>query len=106
MSTKKFGGPGRSQGNAATDPMGTVRRSPDGVFLAVMWPSPPHPHSWHVIDHCGSVGYEAPGRVTHWPVIGATPGSPAAGMTLADKSPGRRETVHVDTLTTDSEVTR
>lgn len=100
MSIRKqqFGGGGRKQGNSAADPMGTVRRSPDGYWLAIMWPSPPHPASWHVIDYYGSAGYERPERVAHWPVIGAVPGSPAAGMELRRPEPAdtartdRRET--------------
>lgn len=88
MSTRQFGGNGQIQGDSAKDKMGTVRRSPDGSFLAVMWPSPPHPKSWHVIDRHGSVGYEKPDRVTHWPIIGAVPGSPAAGMELSEHQGG------------------
>lgn len=90
MSPRKalFGGNGKTQGDSSMDPMGTVRRSPSCCFLAVMWPSPPHPRTWHVIDHHGSVGYEEAARIAHWPVIGATPGSPAAGMELA-RSDGR-----------------
>lgn len=78
-SKKPFGGSGRKQGDAANDLTGTVRRSPDGTLLAVMWPSPPSPHTWAVMSHYGSDGYEKPERVAHWPVIGAVPGSPAAG---------------------------
>lgn len=78
----RFGGNGRRQGDASADAMGTVRRSPDGVFLAMLWPSPLHPDAWLVADRDGSVGYELPSRVAHWPVIGAVPGSPAAGARL------------------------
>lgn len=73
----------KPQGDAATDLMGTVRRSPDGTMLAINWPCPPSPSTWAVSDRIGSVGYETPGRVQHWPVIGAVPGTPAAGMQLA-----------------------
>lgn len=89
MSERKpqFGGPGRKQGDSTADPMGTVRRSPDGYWLAIMWPSPPSADSWHVIDYYGSGGYERPERVAHWPVIGSVPGSPAAGMSLNRPEP-------------------
>ena len=84
MSTKKerFGGAGRKTGNAATDPLGAVRRSPDGTMIAIMWPFPPHPCMWAVTDYRGSLGYEKPERVAHWPVVGAVPWSPAAGVEL------------------------
>lgn len=94
----KFGGNGTTQGDSGTDPMGTVRKSPNGYWLAINWPSPPHPAVWHVIDYHGSGGYEQPERVAHWPVIGAVPGSPAAGMELKRPEPAeatrteRRET--------------
>lgn len=77
-----FGGRGRQQGEVLTDKVGTVRRSPDGTMLAVLWPSDPHPSRWMVADRHGSCGYETPDRVTHWHVIGAVPGTPAAGMEL------------------------
>jgi len=76
------GGPKRPQGNATEDVMGTVRRSPDGSMLAMHWPSRPHPADWMVADRHGSCGYEKLERIAHWPVIGAVPGSPAAGMEL------------------------
>jgi hypothetical protein len=79
----KFGGNGRPQGDARNDRMGTVRKSPDGRMLAICWPSPPSPAVWWVTDATGSVGYEKPSRVSHWPVVGAVPCSPAAGMELA-----------------------
>lgn len=76
-----FGGNGNRQGDATADPMGTVRRSPSETMLAVLWPSDPHPARWMVSDG-QSLGYEKPERVAHWPVIGAVPGTPAAGMEL------------------------
>jgi hypothetical protein len=77
------GGSARNkQGQSSKDPLGTVRRSPDGEWLAIHWPSPPSEFSWHVSDHRGSVGYDKAERVAQWPVIGAVPGSPAAGMPL------------------------
>jgi hypothetical protein len=84
---KPFGGRGRRSGNAHTDLMGAVRRSPDQTMVAIHWPSRPSAHTWAVADHLGSVGYELPDRVAHWPVIGAVPGTPAAGMPLADAPP-------------------
>lgn len=78
-----FGGDGKPQGDATTDLMGAVRRSPDCTMLAIKWPSPPSPSTWAVSDRYGSVGYEKPERVQHWPIIGAVPGSLAAGMELA-----------------------
>jgi hypothetical protein len=65
------------------DLLGTVRRSPDGRFLAVLWPSPPSPHRWMVTDAWGSCGYESDEKVATWPVVGAVPYSPAAGMELS-----------------------
>jgi hypothetical protein len=84
MSLRKpmFGGNGKPQGDAATDLMGTVRKSPDGTMLAICWPSPPVSWTWAVSDCYGAVGYEKPERVQHWPVVGAVPCSPAAGMEL------------------------
>lgn len=73
--------------NPATDLLGTVRRSPEGTRLAVLWPSPPHPARWMVTDRWGSTGYEADERVADWPVVGAVPFSPAAGMELAESKP-------------------
>jgi hypothetical protein len=78
----KFGGNGCPQGDARTDLMGTVRKSPDGRMLAICWPSPPHRSAWWITDAMGSVGYEEPEQVAHWPVVGAVPFSPAAGMEL------------------------
>jgi hypothetical protein len=66
------------------DLIGAVRRSPDGTRLAVLWPSPPHPARWMVTDRWGSTGYEADDVVADWPVVGAVPFSPAAGMELAE----------------------
>ncbi|MET8826044.1 hypothetical protein ABZX40_13310 [Streptomyces sp. NPDC004610] len=64
------------------DLLGTVRRSPDGTRLAVLWPSPPHPARWMITDRWGSTGYETDKAVADWPVVGAVPCSPAAGMDL------------------------
>lgn len=64
------------------DLLGTVRRSPDGRRLAVLWPAPPSPARWMVTDAWGSCGYEADSTVAAWPVVGAVPCSPAAGMAL------------------------
>lgn len=68
----------------ADDLIGAVRRSPNGTRLAVLWPSPPHPARWMVTDRWGSTGYEADEVVADWPVVGAVPFSPAAGMELAE----------------------
>lgn len=78
----KFGGRGPIQGDASKDPMGMVRKAPNCEYIAIMWPSPPSKAVWWVMDYVGSVGYETPDRVAHWPVIGAVPGTPAAGMGL------------------------
>lgn len=80
---RMFGGNGKPQGDAAADLMGAVRKSPDGTMLAICWPSPPSPSTWAVSDAYGSLGYERPERITHWPIVGAAPCSPAAGMELA-----------------------
>jgi len=84
VSKKWFGGKGtgRPEGDAANDPIGTVRQAPDGQWIAIMWPSRPSPHTWAVTDYIGSVGYEKPERIAHWPIVGAVPCSPAAGMEL------------------------
>jgi hypothetical protein len=83
-----FGGRGLPQGgDPDDDPMGTVRRSPDGKLLAIMWPSPPHPSRWHVIDAIGAVGYELGERLHHWPIVGVVPWSPAAGAPLDGSLP-------------------
>lgn len=87
-SKEPFGGKGKPQGNSAKDLMGTVRRAPDMTMLAVLWPSDPHPCRWMVTDYAGSLGYETSERVAHWHVIGAVPGTPAAGMVL-DRSSSR-----------------
>lgn len=81
---KWFGGrgDGRKHGDASADAIGTTRRSPDGEWLAIMWPSRPHPYCWAVTDYVGAVGFEPPDRVAHWPIVGAVPFSPAAGMNL------------------------
>lgn len=81
---KWFGGKGTGQphGNAINDPIGTVRRAPNGEWIAIMWPARPNPHVWAVTDHIGAVGYETPDRVAHWPIVGAVPTSPAAGTPL------------------------
>lgn len=84
--TKFFGGKGLGVpiGDAAGDPIGTVRSAPDGRWLAIMWPSRPSPYTWAVTDMHGSAGYETPERVAHWPVVGVVPFSPAAGVQLKD----------------------
>lgn len=64
--------------------LGTVRRKPNGRVIAVLWPSPPHPARWMVTDGWGSCGYETDERVADWPVVGAVPFSPAAGVPLPD----------------------
>ena len=66
------------------DLIGLVRRSPDGTSLAILWPSPPHPDRWMVTDRWGSTGYDTDEAVAAWPVVGAVPYSPAAGMNLAE----------------------
>lgn len=82
--SKWFGGrgTGRKQGDPTADAIGTVRRSPDGEWLAIMWPSRPSPYLWAITDYVGSAGYETPDRIAHWPIAGAVPFSPAAGMSL------------------------
>lgn len=67
-----------------TELLGTVRRSPNGTRLAILWPSPPHTARWMVTDRWGSTGYETDETVADWPVVGAVPYSPAAGMELAE----------------------
>lgn len=66
----------------AADLLGPVRRKPNGLMLAVLWPSPPSPDRWMVTDRWGSCGYETDEAVADWPVVGAVPFSPAAGMSL------------------------
>jgi hypothetical protein len=66
------------------DLIGSVRRSTDGTRLAILWPSPPHPARWMVTDRWGSTGYETDERVAAWPVVGAVPFSPAAGVEFAE----------------------
>jgi hypothetical protein len=66
------------------DQIGTARRSPNGTRLAILWPSPPHPARWMVTDRWGSTGYETDDAVADWPIVGAVPCSPAAGMDLAE----------------------
>jgi hypothetical protein len=78
----KYGGSGRTQGDAEGDLIGAVRRSPSGHYIAVKWPAPPNKAVWMVSDYVGSTGYEESWRVAHWPVVGAMPCSPAAGMSL------------------------
>lgn len=82
-----FGGKGPRVGDPGTDATGTVRRSPDGRWLALLLPSPPHRSRWHVQDQHGSGGYEADERVAHWPVVGVVPWSPAAGVPLDGSVP-------------------
>ncbi|MEC4016013.1 hypothetical protein [Streptomyces sp. H27-D2] len=65
------------------DLLGSVRRNPEGTVLAILWPSPPHPARWMVTDQWGSCGYESDEVVADWPVVGAVPFSPAAGMDLS-----------------------
>ncbi|MFE9844756.1 hypothetical protein [Streptomyces goshikiensis] len=65
------------------DLIGSVRLSPSGLSLAVLWPSPPHPARWMVTDQWGSTGYEPDAKVASWTVVGAVPHSPAAGMALS-----------------------
>ncbi len=67
---------------APADLTGTVRRSLNGRNLAILWPSPPHANRWIVTDQWGSTGYETDAAVADWPVVGAVPYSPAAGMSL------------------------
>jgi hypothetical protein len=99
LGKKWFGGKGNGQnfGDATSDPIGTCRRSPDGEWMAIMWPSRPSPYSWAVTDYVGSTGFETPKRVAHWPIVGAAPGSPAAGRNLtphpAPPRVERRQTV-------------
>ncbi|MCY0962453.1 hypothetical protein [Streptomyces sp. H27-H5] len=64
------------------DLIGSVRLSPSGKCLAVLWPSPPHASRWIVTDQWGSTGYEPDAKVASWTVVGAVPFSPAAGMAL------------------------
>jgi hypothetical protein len=78
----KYGGSGRKQGDPEADLIGTVRRAPNGEYIAIKWPSPPHAACWAVVDYVGSVGYETSATVAHWPVGGAVPYTPAAGMAL------------------------
>lgn len=82
-----FGGRGTPQGRIGTDPVGTVRRSPDGRWLAIKLPSPPSTRDWTVQDQHGAVGHELGERVAHWPVVGAVPWSPAAGVPLDGSVP-------------------
>lgn len=70
--------------NPAENLLGTVRRKPNGCVLAVLWPSPPSANRWMVTDKWGSCGYETDEAVKDWPVVGAVPFSPAAGMELAE----------------------
>ncbi|MGW7350898.1 hypothetical protein [Streptomyces sp. NPDC054784] len=65
-----------------SDLTGTVRLSPKGTSLAILWPSPPSRDRWIVTDHWGSTGYATDEWVADWPVVGAVPYSPAAGMDL------------------------
>lgn len=73
----------------STELLGTVRRSPNGTRLAILWPSPPHPARWMVTDRWGSTGYETDETVAGWPVVGAVPYSPAAGMELTEPQQAR-----------------
>lgn len=82
MGKPKFGGNGRPQGNPWEALIGEVRRSPDGTMLAILLPSPPSEYRWSCADNKGSLGHERDERIAHWPVIGAVPGTPAAGMEL------------------------
>ncbi|WP_405149502.1 hypothetical protein OG589_14750 [Sphaerisporangium sp. NBC_01403] len=78
-------------GSPADNLLGTVRRKPNGRVLAVLWPSPPSPNRWMVTDQWGSCGYETDEKVADWPVVGAVPFSPAAGVPLAPLA-GQAET--------------
>ncbi|MGW8846561.1 hypothetical protein ACWGNE_02160 [Streptomyces xiamenensis] len=69
------------------DLLGSVRRSPTGTVLAVLWPSPPAPDRWMLTDRWGSLGYEPNATVADWPIVGAVPYSPAAGMALDGATP-------------------
>ncbi|WP_055477649.1 hypothetical protein [Sphaerimonospora mesophila] len=69
-------------GSPADNLLGTVRRKPNGKVIAVLWPSPPSPNRWMVTDEWGSCGYETDEKVADWPVVGAVPFSPAAGVPL------------------------
>ncbi|MGW0984331.1 hypothetical protein ACWD33_26350 [Streptomyces xiamenensis] len=69
------------------DRLGSVRRSPTGTVLAVLWPSPPAPDRWMLTDRWGSLGYEPNATVADWPIVGAVPYSPAAGMALDGATP-------------------
>ena len=71
-----------SVSNPADNLTGTVRRNEAGTMLAVLWPSPPHAPRWMVTDLHGSCGYETDDAVSSWPVVGAVPFSPAAGVQL------------------------
>lgn len=86
----KYGGPGRKQGDPDADLIGTVRRAPNSEYIAIKWPSPPHEACWAVTDYVGSVGYQTSAAIEHWPVAGAVPYSPAAGMALLPHPAPRR----------------
>ncbi|MFE1362613.1 hypothetical protein, partial [Streptomyces harbinensis] len=68
----------------AEDLLGTVRRSPDGQFLAILWPSARDPYRWITTASWTATGYETDETVATWPVVGAVPGSPAAGQPLTE----------------------
>lgn len=82
-----YGGRGWPQGHAESDPVGTVRRAPDGKTLAIRLPSPPSDRDWHVQDQWGAGGHEPAWRVAHWPIVGAVPWSPAGGVPLDGSLP-------------------
>lgn len=98
MSKHYGGGNGKPLGDAAADAIGTVRRSPDGRILAIQWPSRPNPYTWAVSDGTGSLGYETPDRVKHWPIVGVVPYSPAAGVPLDGSAPTGRPLRGVTTV--------
>lgn len=97
-----FGGRGPDHGDLehgdpAHDALGTVRRSPHGRWLANLLPSPPHSARWHVQGQHGAGGYETTNRVAHWPVVGAIPWSPAAGVPLDGTEPTPVRSVYATT---------
>lgn len=67
------------------DPLGTVRRSPEGIVVARRWRklaarfgrAGEYLQDW--VTLCGSVEQSFPSwYVADWPIIGAVPGTPAA----------------------------
>jgi len=73
-----FGGPpnlNNPMGNSVQDPMGTIRRAPDGTMWAICFPERPLNDMWMVFDKHGCTGYQHPMRVAHWPVTGRCAGT-------------------------------